>query len=838
MEDRLDNVLDLHRRGWNVLAAPDRGKTPLGPWKRWQSERVAERDVRDWFAGRAHNVFIVCGRVSRLVVLDCDDREALDWWHGQLGPILAETARVQTSQGFHFYFSIGPDEVVPNASSAGYPGTGRWDLRGEGGGVIAPPSVHESGHRYEWVADRGPDAMRELPPEATGALSSASNGAGGGEAGGAVRSQLTWLLQNAPDGEGGRNQWLTRIAGHYAKTWEWLDAYEQHVVAAAQLIRPPLPDYEVRKTMNSVWKAEQDQRQRRAQQPTEDTGWLCSGGSCVMAQVREKGEDGFEIGLGRWMDADVRVSGVTQVGERRIYEVDLVGERISVRGQLLEASTVADPKKLNAWLAQRGASVGPPDTLWPRSIPATARLLRYLESQEGQRLEGTDCLGWNEKARAFVTLEGAIRADSVLTHADIGIRPVVEPTWAPYRYGFGPEADCRETIREILTFHDEEVCAVFGAWWAACLLKPQIMKKSSQFPFMALEATSESGKTTGFFSLLLQLAGNTEPQNVTTRAALRDYLSAHRNGIVWLDDLDELDYIGELLRASTVEGGVTKKAGDNKAQAAVHMRAALVISGESLGLDDQKALIDRAVRLEVGSPVERRSIRDPHRAQWSDVETLKAKWPDLSLLSGTAVQLALRQAGMVDSLGDLREGATGRHADKMAIVRLGARVLWSMLGEHAVDSWVLDYTDRWTARQKGPGAENSLTLKLVPGALARFNWPVKPEGADRHPGGVSATPAFVEGLGSEQDALDPVVWFSPAAVAEWWSKESRSRGARFSDRTESEGALAQQARALGLGGAAGSGRKLFRLVGGGRRMYWKVDGQLAADIIARSREEE
>ena len=77
---------------------------------------------------------------------------------------LRDVPRVRTgSGGWHLLFAH-PGERVPN--SAGRLGTG-IDVRGDGGYVIAPPSLHVSGRTYRWEVDAGdppplPEWLREL----------------------------------------------------------------------------------------------------------------------------------------------------------------------------------------------------------------------------------------------------------------------------------------------------------------------------------------------------------------------------------------------------------------------------------------------------------------------------------------------------------------------------------------------------------------------------------------------------------------------------------------------------------------------------------------------------
>lgn len=815
-------ALALHEAGVNVIAAPLRAKSPLSAWAKWQLERVPLTFLKEQFGHGPRNLFVVTGSVSRLCVLDIDTKQALAWWVERLGDELRQTAQVRTGGGgWHFYFRLEEGQIVKGQSGEG------WDLKAEGGGVIAPPSVHESGRLYAWAPDRPFEATRALPS----AFSDIS-GTRAPESQSGTRDGLSWLLANPPE-RGRRNTWLTKVAGHYAKHFPWQDAYELHVEQANATLTEPLDERELGKLKESVWGTEQTKQGRLAPEqqegeqwraellrPAERTGWLVSGRDRILVQTKTKDE----LGLKSWMNVDLHVLAVVEVeGGERVYEVEILagaGEPIQTE---LPASVVADRRQLDRWLANNaGASIGVPDDCWPRRMADTVRLLRYLEAQPQGVIRGTRALGLDDESGAFLT------HDEQITEAGPapfdGARPIVPRTWAPYRYGFGPRAEARAVLREVLTFHFKETVSVFASWWAACFLKPQILARASQFPFMALEAASESGKTTGFFAMMLKLSGNTAGHHIATRAALRDELSAHRSGIVWIDDLDSLEYVGELLRAATVEGGMVKKANDANGQVSTKMRAALVISGESLGMTGQKALMDRAVLLKVESPTGRRSYHNPDVAQWDDIQRVMAQCPDLTDFAGTLVQLALEQELQIKDLQKLRDGA-GRHADKLAILRLGARVLDEMLEGRA--EWVVDRVDEWVEALDYRTEENALTLKLLPMAKARFNnVQERPEGADRHPSGVSCTPVFVD--------EDGALWFSPAALAEWWAKEARSRGARVSDRTESEAALTDQARALGLGGKRGEGRKLFRLVGGGAHMYWRMTDELGEEIKRRS----
>lgn len=128
---------------------PSKGKHPaLGSWKRYQDKRATEEEVRQWFTPRPYlNLGIVTGKVSGIVVLDVDG-EAGHQALKKAGYEIPDTVHAHTGGGGdHYYFNY-PQDGLRNSASSIAP---KVDVRGDGGLVVAPPSVHRSGGRYEWV---------------------------------------------------------------------------------------------------------------------------------------------------------------------------------------------------------------------------------------------------------------------------------------------------------------------------------------------------------------------------------------------------------------------------------------------------------------------------------------------------------------------------------------------------------------------------------------------------------------------------------------------------------------------------------------------------------------
>ena len=81
------------------------------------------------------------GEISGIVVVDCESAEDARWFWDNCG---RTNVIVKTKRGYHLYFKH-PGTRVRNAIKA----NGRYDVRGDGGYVVAPPSKHSEGY-YSW----------------------------------------------------------------------------------------------------------------------------------------------------------------------------------------------------------------------------------------------------------------------------------------------------------------------------------------------------------------------------------------------------------------------------------------------------------------------------------------------------------------------------------------------------------------------------------------------------------------------------------------------------------------------------------------------------------------
>jgi hypothetical protein len=128
------------------------GKRPLVKWEPYQLEPAHADQVDEWWRQWPDaNVAIVTGVVSGLVVLDADGPEGVAALDALAVPRRTWIAR--TGRGVHVFLRHPGGEVrIPNRAGL----RPKLDVRGDGGYVVAVPSLHRSGRTYEWAT--APDA--------------------------------------------------------------------------------------------------------------------------------------------------------------------------------------------------------------------------------------------------------------------------------------------------------------------------------------------------------------------------------------------------------------------------------------------------------------------------------------------------------------------------------------------------------------------------------------------------------------------------------------------------------------------------------------------------------
>jgi Bifunctional DNA primase/polymerase, N-terminal/Primase C terminal 1 (PriCT-1) len=242
----LGTALALAQRGLAIFPCVPRGKQPACERGCLQAT-VDESAIRQWWSIEPRfNIGVACGSISGIFVVDVDSHAAelklakLEDQHGRLPP----TVEVITARGRHIYFRYPSDHTIHNTASKVAPGV---DTKGQGGYVLAPPSVHPSGRVYAWSVD-GADTLAAAPPW----LLRSINGRANGKVEATPVSAWCELVSTGAD-EGTRNDATTRLTGYLLRR----NVNAQVALGLLQLwnaqrLRPPLDEAELETIVNSV----------------------------------------------------------------------------------------------------------------------------------------------------------------------------------------------------------------------------------------------------------------------------------------------------------------------------------------------------------------------------------------------------------------------------------------------------------------------------------------------------------------------------------------------------------------------------------------------------------
>lgn len=238
MPARATEIERFAERGWRLFPCKPRDKTPI--LKDWPGRATCDLPaIRAWCEKHPRcNWAVACGQASGVWVLDVDGPEgasAIDALCHEHGGDWLHTLTAITARGKHLYFTYPAEYVIRNSAGKLSPGL---DIRGDGGYVLIPASVHPSGQHYQWHDSDVP-----------------------------IATAPAWLCQMAASSkqlpfqkaeisalpEGQRNYGLTRLAGARRRKGATQQEIETELLAAnIRRCKPPLPVDEVLKIASSV----------------------------------------------------------------------------------------------------------------------------------------------------------------------------------------------------------------------------------------------------------------------------------------------------------------------------------------------------------------------------------------------------------------------------------------------------------------------------------------------------------------------------------------------------------------------------------------------------------
>jgi len=202
-------------------------KRPLLAWRHFQQRRASADQIgRSFQRWPDANVGTVTCRVSGIVVVDVDLRHGGRKASPPPSPRkrrLPATVEASTGGGGRHLYYVRPGTTVANRVAP----RPDLDLRGDGGCVVAPPSVHPSGRRYAWADGRAPRIR-----------------------GGHAREHWRTLIRDEIV-EGRRHDTLATPTGHLRRREVDVDLGLMLAWNQAQC-RPPLPNDEVARVVQSI----------------------------------------------------------------------------------------------------------------------------------------------------------------------------------------------------------------------------------------------------------------------------------------------------------------------------------------------------------------------------------------------------------------------------------------------------------------------------------------------------------------------------------------------------------------------------------------------------------
>jgi hypothetical protein len=254
----LDAAVAMAEAGWSIFpchwpiravtcscreggACANIGKHPLTEHGYHNATAEVDRVVGYWRQWPNANIGAATGKINDITVLDIDPRNggvaslaALVARHGDL----PETARSRTgSGGEHIIF-----EYISGIRNSASKIAAGLDIRGDGGLIITPPSLHESGMRYRW--------LNELPPAPAPAWLTASLEKRAGSKTAAPPQKWRSLFADGA-AEGGRNDAAVAMVGHLLS--RRLDPFLVLDIVKlwnSERLRPPLADEKIAEIVN------------------------------------------------------------------------------------------------------------------------------------------------------------------------------------------------------------------------------------------------------------------------------------------------------------------------------------------------------------------------------------------------------------------------------------------------------------------------------------------------------------------------------------------------------------------------------------------------------------
>ena len=237
-----EQALQYEQLGFSVIPLLPKDKKPLVPWIAFQQKRALPEQILAWWDQHPQaNLGIVTGQISGIFVLDVDGTQGQESLKGKHLP---PTVTSRTGGGGIHYLYRYPGFEVKTCTNL----LPKVDIRGDGGYIAAPPSIHPNGTAYEWAISPDDGEISQAP---AWLLELLDDTRGPTEKEASMPNPVD-VLQGVPQGE--RDDRLYQYACSLRARAVKKEEAEILILKAAGACSPPFPEKQALAKLDSAWK--------------------------------------------------------------------------------------------------------------------------------------------------------------------------------------------------------------------------------------------------------------------------------------------------------------------------------------------------------------------------------------------------------------------------------------------------------------------------------------------------------------------------------------------------------------------------------------------------------
>jgi len=178
----LDFATAYKENGFSIIPLQRKSKKPsIDKWDPFKISYASKEQLENWFSNDDNNIGIITGKISGIFVIDIDSKKAYEYYLNkiqsqsdrQLISASENTMKIKTGSGnTNIVFRFNPQDFSPNElknivlwretddnngerivdeQAKNNQNHSEIRLKGEGGYIVAPPSIHPNNNEYTLV---------------------------------------------------------------------------------------------------------------------------------------------------------------------------------------------------------------------------------------------------------------------------------------------------------------------------------------------------------------------------------------------------------------------------------------------------------------------------------------------------------------------------------------------------------------------------------------------------------------------------------------------------------------------------------------------------------------